>query len=376
MKRISLMLIVVVAAACSNNKPNIKAPEPSVPHREPEPFIPTLYEPHGELLEELQQNNAQGFLGDNNKTIVVDKNAPLALVAVDGKTQYPFWSSINQRPQNIGIVKIEKDGANKVKSIVMHDKSGQKTFAYNDNLVNLSGKNYRAALADVGVFSQQPKQAQSIATLDSKTVNMVLKDPQVANWNYQTFAFIKQNLAQQQLDKKLEAGDYYAFMSIGTATLPKDLPSEKIGVYQGFANGLLIADKKQYQTNAKVILKADFGRRKGAFETHATKIYPITTAGLGKAIDAEALNLSTGTEAFSWQKNQVNFKTLNLKSRLGFRDDGCKNKQHCFVQSGELAGRFYGGKAAEVGGVFSLRQYNSKTKTHSSYSGAFGAKRQ
>lgn len=373
-----MCVFVLCITACSSNRPNIELPAQTVAYKPTEFYTPTLYEPEGELIDDLNLQPAQGVIA-SQATLTTTTNTPMSLLSEDGNTQYPYWSSVNEMPQKkSGVLSIIKNSGHTVQSITVATENNtekQLTFSsQSGQLKMLNGaSDYNAGdILDVGAFSGIDDLSKSIASVGNADMSFVLRDPEVANWNYQTFVFFKQKRSQESLpnNENLPAGNYFGYQSIGVPTALANMPKDKIGAYNGYSTGVFKEGTNEYRTTAKVIVKVDFANRKGAFETYDTKIYAVNNNQLSAGVSADGLNLSTGTEAFTWGAGDTAFSTVNLKSRAEYETDkDCKNTSHCFSLSGELKGRFYGDQAAEVGGVFSMRDKDK------SYIGGFGAKR-
>lgn len=371
-------VLCVFVSACSSNRPNIDPPAQTVSYKPTEFYSPTLYEPEGELVDDLNLQPAKGFITSQIK-LETTADTPLALLSKDGKTQYPYWSSLSQRPKkNSGVLSIQKDRNGIVERVsVATENNASKELTFSSQSGQLRAINqaseYNAGdMLDVGAFSGIGDLGKSIVSVGNADMSFVIRDPEVANWNYQTFVFFKQKRSQESLprNENLPAGYYYGYQSIGVPTTLANMPKDKVGVYNGFSTGVLKEGTNEFRTTAKVIVKVDFANRKGAFETRDTKIYAVNNNQLSSAVSADGLNLSTGTEAFTWGAGDTVFSSVNLKSRAEYeKSKNCKEMAHCFSSSGDLHGRFYGDKAAEVGGIFSLRDKDK------SYIGGFGAKR-
>lgn len=179
----------------------------------------------------------------------------------------------------------------------------------------------------------------------------VWRDPAVAGWNYQTFGFFN-----KQTVKGYDSST--GFQSIGVGTTTAQLPTKGKATYNGYATGLYQASGKTYDAISDVKVDVNFAKRKVDFVSINTKTYERTYTGekytLKAAQSAQQLNLkatanfNTGATKFSTTQVEV-FADSDLKGRLD--------------------GRFYGDKAAEVGGTFGL---GGGGKT---YIGGFGAKR-
>lgn len=376
-----MFCLIFFIAGCSSIQPNIKPPAPTVAYKPTNFYFPTLYEPWGKPIDNLNLSPAQGVIASQAK-LTTTTDTPLTLLSVNGKTQYPYWTSIHidYRPKKkSGILSITKDANHAIKSItVATENNAEKQLTFSSQAGRLKvlkqAKDYNAGdVMDVGLMSGIDGLGKSIASVGNSGMGFVLRDPEVANWNYQTFVFFKQKRSQERLTKNkiLPAGHYYGYQSIGVPTALATMPKEKIGAYTGFSTGVFKEGKKEYRTTAKVIVKVDFAKRKGVFETHDTKIYAVNNNKLSPGVSAKGLNLSTGTEAFTWGVNDTAFSMLNLQSRASFeKSKNCAKIPHCFSSNGDLKGRFYGDKAAEVGGIFSVREGDK------SYVGGFGAKRE
>lgn len=179
----------------------------------------------------------------------------------------------------------------------------------------------------------------------------VWRDPAVAGWNYQTFGFFnKQTVTGHDPST--------GFQSIGVGTTQAQLPTEGKAVYNGYSMGLYQASGKVHDTIADVKVDVNFGKRQINFISFNTKTYERTYQGekytLGAAQSAQQLNLKASA---SFNTGDTKFSTTKVEV---FADSDLK---------GRLNGRFYGDKAAEVGGTFGVAGGGKI------YIGGFGAKR-
>ncbi len=128
------------------------------------------------------------------------------------------------------------------------------------------------------------------------------------------------------------------FFVRGEATAPANIPTTGSYTYTGLANGVGV-DAAGYSTNgtADMMATANFVARSIAFSTTNTKLTPV---GGGNTVAYSSLDMS-GT--LTYVAGQNLFAGTVATAGTGQNS-----------MSGTVAGRFYGPKAEEIGGLFAL----------------------
>ncbi len=185
----------------------------------------------------------------------------------------------------------------------------------------------------------------------------IWRDPAVAGWNYQTFGRLTQPNATRAQN---------GFQSIGLVTTQAQLPTNGKATYNGYSIGMYQTDSKVYDVTSDVRVDVNFAKRKVDFASTNPKKYEreYTNASspaytLKDGVAAPSLTL---TASATFNAGESKFSATDLTAPL---HPELKNPK----KGGRLDGRFYGDKAAEVGGTFGL---GGGGKT---YIGGFGAKR-
>ena len=156
-------------------------------------------------------------------------------------------------------------------------------------------------------------------------------DPSAQGWNYQTFGVWAMEGAQLP---SIRIGA----MSAGGPTSGNSVPTTGTAVFTGLAAGLYIDPAGTlWATAASMRAEANFASRSILFSTSNTMRGAEVTAPTGASIADGNLNLS-GTLSYAQGVN--NFSGA-LQSQNG-------------ALSGRGEGKFYGPKAEEIGGVYSL----------------------
>ena len=203
--------------------------------------------------------------------------------------------------------------------------------------------NGEIASIDVYASEQRPSfegfKEDEVNYLESKSGLNALRvaNPDVLEWKYQTFA------SWVTLDA-LEGTGNYGSVSVGLQTPDAGIPSVGNASFEGIGQGLYIVE-------------------------------PLATSGLENAIVESTVtvdaNFVAGTVDITSVANDLpslNFKTgeINYGNTNSIVDNDLTTDDN--NMSGELRASFYGPKAEEIGGTFSLKGENS------TYDGAFGAK--
>lgn len=172
---------------------------------------------------------------------------------------------------------------------------------------------------------------------------IVLHDPSAAGWTYQTFA--------HYTDPKGHV--YQGYQSLGDETVFTDLPAKGTATYKGISTAYVVTDNNNRQLTSNVMAIVDFGLKGVRFETSNSHFHTLEN---GKRV-------SKADENYDF-KGTASWKDGNLFSGKVSTADG--------KLSGNLNGKFYGPKAAEIGGTYGLK--NKDATEH--LIGGYGAKRQ
>jgi hypothetical protein len=169
------------------------------------------------------------------------------------------------------------------------------------------------------------------ATNASETAVGIFIDPNVAQWNYQSFG-----VWAEQVGASAFVG---GAISVGAPTAA--LPSVGKATFTGVAGGLYGDSTGSYFTAASMTADVDFGSQSIGFSTEGTKL--ISTSG-GNSFSSTGLNL---TGDFSY-KSGVNAFIGGVQT-VGVGPAGGG------PLTGTGSGKFYGPAAQEIGGVYSLQ---------------------
>ena len=172
---------------------------------------------------------------------------------------------------------------------------------------------------------------------------IVLHDPSAAGWTYQTFA--------HYTDPKGHV--YQGYQSLGDETDFTDLPAKGTATYKGISTAYVVTDNNNRQLTSNVMAIVDFGLKGVRFETSNSHFHTLEN---GKRVSKADKNYDF--------KGTASWKDGNLFSGKVSTADG--------KLSGNLNGKFYGPKAAEIGGTYGLK--NKDATEH--LIGGYGAKRQ
>ncbi|MGQ0652298.1 MAG: transferrin-binding protein-like solute binding protein [Betaproteobacteria bacterium] len=210
-------------------------------------------------------------------------------------------------------------------SLNWHGAGAQLTY---DSTGALSGIRLEASPSDTLNFQRSAGDTVSCSGAGScsgsnGTQNVVLFDPAIRGWNYQTFGVWG--------SETMAPSGRIGAVSIGAVTPSDAVPVTGTGTFTGRAMGFYIdAAGNPYATRATLSALVNFASRSIAFTTSGTQI------SNGAATAMPGLNLS-GT--LTYAPNQ------NISGPVQTQNGAL---------TGNADGRFYGPKAEEIGGVYSL----------------------
>ena len=173
---------------------------------------------------------------------------------------------------------------------------------------------------------------------------IVMHDPAAAGWAYQTFAFYK--------DPKNDVA--FGYQSLGDETKFTDLPASGTATYNGLTTAYVVNNDQSRQLTANVKAIVDFSLKGVRFETANSQFHSLDANGR-RVSEADAKYDMKGTA--KWENGNLFLGSVEAAAA------GLK---------GNLSGKFYGAKAAEIGGTYGLK--NQDGSEH--LIGGYGAKRQ
>lgn len=173
---------------------------------------------------------------------------------------------------------------------------------------------------------------------------IVMHDPAAAGWAYQTFAFYK--------DPKNDVA--FGYQSLGDETKFADLPASGTTTYNGLTTAYVVKDDQSRQLTANVKAIVDFGLKGVRFETTNSQFHSLDANGRRVTVKGADYDMK-GTA--KWENGNLFLGSVEAAAA------GLK---------GNLSGKFYGAKAAEIGGTYGLK--NQDGSEH--LIGGYGAKRQ
>lgn len=173
---------------------------------------------------------------------------------------------------------------------------------------------------------------------------IVMHDPAAAGWAYQTFAFYK--------DPKNDVA--FGYQSLGDETKFADLPASGTTTYNGLTTAYVVKDDQSRQLTANVKAIVDFGLKGVRFETTNSQFHSLDANGRRVTVKGADYDMK-GTA--KWENGNLFLGSVEAAAA------GLK---------GNLSGKFYGTKAAEIGGTYGLK--NQDGSEH--LIGGYGAKRQ
>ena len=173
---------------------------------------------------------------------------------------------------------------------------------------------------------------------------IVMHDPAAAGWAYQTFAFYK--------DPKNDVA--FGYQSLGDETKFADLPASGTATYNGLTTAYVVKDDQSRQLTANVKAIVDFGLKGVPFENTNSQFHSLDDKGRRVTVKGADYDMK-GTA--KWENGNLFLGSVEAAAA------GLK---------GNLSGKFYGAKAAEIGGTYGLK--NQDGSEH--LIGGYGAKRQ
>lgn len=183
----------------------------------------------------------------------------------------------------------------------------------------------------------------AVCSAENPTTSAIAIDPLAVGWNYQSFGVWGMDTGPTSWN--------LGAVSAGSPTSDNSLPlsgsANFIGIASGFYSDLV---GWLYGTTANMNALVDFGSRRIQFSTSNTSLVNTTT---NVRTTDNGLNMS-GTLVYAPGVNSFSGPVTTQNGLLG----------------GQSAGRFYGPKAEEIGGVYSLRGTGDASMV-----GAFGGKR-
>ena len=284
-------------------------------------------------------------------SLIPAKTATLPLGTTASLSQEnPKWSDVSE-PGNIvtasGFSSEAIFGQNRnTPSEPETDDSAQVKIAYDSsgNISGLSVINDNVNLTWNDGFKENIRDSSLTVTDGNEAQGMIYDPENSSEWNYQT-------MATWLLTDEAKGTGRIGAMSVGNQTAVASIPTTSTATFTGVAEGMYITNSLDlYGVSSVVELKADFGHRSVVFTATESKIHDIDTRTTSEKND---LNL-TGTFTYSEDVNQLT--TTSLSTTSGWT-------------GGEATAKFYGPKAQEIGGVFSIRGTGKQA-----YEGAFGAK--
>ena len=173
---------------------------------------------------------------------------------------------------------------------------------------------------------------------------IVMHDPAAAGWAYQTFAYY--------FDPKNDVA--FGYQSLGDETKFTDLPEKGTATYNGLTTAYVVKGDQGRQLTADVKAIVDFGLKGVRFETSNSQFHSLDDNGRRVTVKGTDYDMK-GTA--KWENGNLFLGSVEAAAA------GLK---------GNLSGKFYGAKAAEIGGTYGLK--NQDGSEH--LIGGYGAKRQ
>ena len=173
---------------------------------------------------------------------------------------------------------------------------------------------------------------------------IVMHDPAAAGWAYQTFAYY--------FDPKNDVA--FGYQSLGDETKFTDLPEKGTATYNGLTTAYVVKGDQGRQLTADVKAIVDFGLKGVRFETSNSQFHSLDDNGRRVTVKGTDYDMK-GTA--KWENGNLFLASVEAAAA------GLK---------GNLSGKFYGAKAAEIGGTYGLK--NQDGSEH--LIGGYGAKRQ
>ena len=173
---------------------------------------------------------------------------------------------------------------------------------------------------------------------------IVMHDPAAAGWAYQTFAYY--------FDPKHDVA--FGYQSLGDETKFTDLPEKGTATYNGLTTAYVVKGDQGRQLTADVKAIVDFGLKGVRFETSNSQFHSLDDNGRRVTVKGTDYDMK-GTA--KWENGNLFLGSVEAAAA------GLK---------GNLSGKFYGAKAAEIGGTYGLKKEDGSEHLI----GGYGAKRQ
>ncbi len=173
---------------------------------------------------------------------------------------------------------------------------------------------------------------------------IVMHDPAAAGWAYQTFAYY--------FDPKNDVA--FGYQSLGDETKFTDLPEKGTATYNGLTTAYVVKGDQGRQLTADVKAIVDFGLKGVRFETSNSQFHSLDDNGRRVTVKGTDYDMK-GTA--KWENGNLFLGSVEAAAA------GLK---------GNLSGKFYGAKAAEIGGTYGLQKEDGSEHLI----GGYGAKRQ
>lgn len=208
------------------------------------------------------------------------------------------------------------------------------TFSF-DSASQLSGVSLTTPQASLSFDRNNPEhtlecRSSGLCLAENPTALALTVDPSAIGWNYQTFGI-------WALETGPDSGKLGS-VSVGGPTSGNSLPTTGTATFNGLAGGLYIdGGGTLWGTLAAMKADVNFESRNILFSTSNTRRGNTAEDAKLGGIRDDDLNLS-GTLSYAQGVNNFSGSLQTQNSQL----------------SGQGAGRFYGPKAEEIGGVYSL----------------------
>ena len=173
---------------------------------------------------------------------------------------------------------------------------------------------------------------------------IVMHDPAAAGWAYQTFAYY--------FDPKHDVA--FGYQSLGDETKFTDLPEKGTATYNGLTTAYVVKGDQGRQLTADVKAIVDFGLKGVRFETSNSQFHSLDDNGRRVTVKGTDYDMK-GTA--KWENGNLFLGSVEAAAA------GLK---------GNLSGKFYGAKAAAIGGTYGLQKEDGSEHLI----GGYGAKRQ
>jgi hypothetical protein len=242
-----------------------------------------------------------------NQTVVMEGKSVGMTGTVTGSSGAHTVTSANASPIGDASVKFSYDGSKNLSAITIHTSQGSFTFD-------------RIPAGRTAICT-----GSGACTAENATMSIVVVDPVIAGWNYQSFGVWGTDMGPSTW--------MLGVVSAGTATSPQALPTTGGAHFNGRAVGMYIDPAgTAYATNAKIEANVSFQARSITFWTFDSR-----TIKNGVETANGALNFA-GTLSYAPGVNSFSGSVSTSDNQM----------------SGQAAGRFYGPVGQEMGGVYSL----------------------